>query len=155
MAEPEKLSTAKRSFARFIAQEIPRLLRQPDGAPAMEARLKGEEARSLDYRDICVLVLKRREANPVLAALRDAEIPYSFYKQQGLWQSDEALHVHYLLRALSRPEEIESFHKALLTRFFRIRPEELSQCQELPPAHAANQQFDDWVGLRERRKRTQ
>src|SRR5439155_4128030 len=152
MAEPDKLSTAKRSFARFIAQEIPRLLRQPDGAPALKAQLKGKAPRALDYGDICILVFKRNEANPVLAALREAKIPYSFYKQQGLWQSDEALHVHYLLRALSRPEEIESFHKALLTRFFRIRPEELSQCEELPPDHAVKQQFDDWVGLAEGRK---
>src|SRR5271166_4406451 len=108
-------------MARFIAAEATRLL-QPDGG--LVFAVKGGAARPLEASDLCVLVARRREATPVLEALAQAGIPYTFYKQTGLWQSDEAVHLGYLLRALAAPDDQAAFRKALLTRFFRFRPEE-------------------------------
>src|SRR5205085_3799155 len=141
----------RRQNAGFIAAEIRRLLANIDGKPALEVQEKGKEARALNAGDICILVYKRKEATPVLSMLREAGIPYSFYKQPGLWQSDEAIHLDYLLRALARPDDTQAFHKALLTRFYRIRPEQLSACEQLPPGHEARRLFDRWVELAEQR----
>src|SRR5439155_20432702 len=67
----ETLARARRHFARFCADEIARLLR---AAPRISA--KGER-RTLQADDICVLVHRRAEANPLVEELRRAQIPYS------------------------------------------------------------------------------
>src|SRR5439155_12121560 len=76
---------------------------------------------------------------------RRAQIPYSFYKQDGLWQAEEARHLGCLLKALARPEERQSLTRALLTRFFRIEPTMLAQCDDLPPRHPARLLFQQWA----------
>src|SRR5439155_22700432 len=133
------LARARRHFARFCADEIARLLR---AAPRISA--KGER-RTLRADDICMLVHRRAEANPLVEELRRAQIPYSFYKQDGLWQSEEARHLGCLLKALARPEERQSLTRALLTRFFRIEPTMLAQCDDLPPRHPARLLFQQWA----------
>jgi exodeoxyribonuclease V beta subunit len=145
-----QLSQARRENARFVADEIRRLLFPASGQPALEFDSNGQE-RPLLAGDICVLVFKRLEAVPLLEALRVAGIRYTFYKQPGLWQSDEAVHLGYVLRAIARPEEPERFKKALLTRFFRISPAELALCEELPSQHLVNELFQRWCTLAEKR----
>ncbi|HEV3079662.1 MAG TPA: UvrD-helicase domain-containing protein [Gemmataceae bacterium] len=147
----EKLVQARRQNAFFIAAEICRLLAGAGGRPAMEVQRADEEPRPLNAGDCCILVSRRREAQPICMALQDRNIPYSFYKQPGLWQSPEAIHLDYLLRALGRPDDPRAFHKALLTRFFRIRPDQLSACEQLPPRHDVRAFFDRWLELAEKR----
>ena len=79
--------------------------------------------------------MKRKDADPIMQALDSVGIPYSFYKQTGLWQSEEAKHVEVLLQTLARPEDRSSLRKALLTCFFRVRPEDLVQPPDLPSRH--------------------
>jgi exodeoxyribonuclease V beta subunit len=151
LSSAEKLSQARRQMAGFIAHEIRRLLIAADGKPRLEFKEK-ESVCSLGANDICILVARRREAAPVLEALRAARIPYTFYKQTGLWQSAEALHLGYVLRALARSGDVLAFRKALLTQFFRVRPEVLSCSEELPSGYAPRELFLHWCGLaRERR----
>lgn len=119
-----KLVAARRHYGKVVAGEIRRLLAGSNGKSSLEFTEK-RKSRQLEARDICILVWRRAEALPVIEALREAGIPYTFYKQHGLWQSPEAVHLGYLLRALARPEEPALFRKALLTRFYRIRPEAL------------------------------
>jgi exodeoxyribonuclease V beta subunit len=146
--EAEQLTVARRHMARFIATESARLLRAGGG---LVFGKKGEVARPLQAGDLCVLVARRREATPVLEALRHAGIPYTLYKQTGLWQSAEAIHLGYLLRALANPADNAAFHKALLTRFFRIEPAELAACEELSSSHPARELFLSWCALGEAR----
>lgn len=145
----DRLVTARRAMARFIAAEATRLLQPTNG---LVFAMKGAPARPLDASDLCVLVARRREATPVVEALAQAGIPYTFYKQTGLWQSDEAIHLDYVLRALASPDDQAAFRKALLTRFFRIQPEELAQCAELPANHPARDLFLTWCELAEGRR---
>jgi exodeoxyribonuclease V beta subunit len=149
LANFERLVTARRTMARFIAGEASRLLLPRSG---LVFAVKGAAARPLDASDLCVLVARRREATPVLEALAQAGIPYTFYKQTGLWQSDEAVHLDYVLRALAAPDNQAAFRKALLTRFFRIRPEELAEHPELPANHPARDLFLSWCELAENRR---
>src|SRR5262249_10819968 len=77
--------------------------------------------------------------------------PYSFYKQTGLWQSDEAIHLEVLLQTLARPEDRSSFRKALLTCFFRVKPEALVRAPDVPITHPARQLYQSWLGFAENR----
>jgi exodeoxyribonuclease V beta subunit len=147
----ERYKQAQRHFARFVAAEVHALLKGDDGRPALTIRKK-DERRPIQAGDVAVLVFRRGEAEPVKAALREARIPYTFYKEGGLWQSDEALHVEVLLKALSRPHELGSLHRVLLTPFFRIRCEDLAQTDDLPPRHPARELFQRWTIHAERRE---
>ncbi|MBI2804749.1 MAG: UvrD-helicase domain-containing protein [Planctomycetes bacterium] len=141
----EKIKGAQKQFARFIAYEIDRMVRGPDG-PLMSISLKGSPARAIHAGDFCVLVTKRADALPIIEALDAADITYSFYKQTGLWASDEANHLEVLLQTLARPDERASFRKALLTCFFRVSAEELALAPDVPMQHPARRLYQAWLG---------
>jgi exodeoxyribonuclease V beta subunit len=148
---PDKVSGARALMARLIAGEIDRLRAGVDGRPALEFQKRGQSAETLSLGHICVLVAKRREADPVLEALRRAKIPYSFYKQPGLWDSAEAVHLGYLLRALVHAGDAGAFAKALMTCFFRIRVEDLGRCEEIAADHRVKRVFQSWSELAAKR----
>jgi exodeoxyribonuclease V beta subunit len=148
----DRLKLAQKHYARFVAGEIDHLLGGSGGEAAFSFALKSGEPRPLEAGDICILIQKRAEADPVIEALKELEIPYSFYKQIGFWQSEEVLQLETVLRCLARPEEPASFRKALLTCFFRVRPGELVRCRELPADHAARRLFRRWLVCAESRQ---
>ena len=86
----DSLTIAKRDYAGFIAREIRHLLYGAAGGPTMETRMKKEPPRPLNAVDICLLAFTRNEAKPIVEELIEARIPFSFYKQTGLWNSEEA-----------------------------------------------------------------
>jgi exodeoxyribonuclease V beta subunit len=143
---------ARKQFARFVACEIHRLLTGTGGQPAFVFAHKGTSARPLTAADICVLVFKRNEAEPLTEELEKLDIPYSFHKPTGLWQSEEVHQLETLLVCLSRPEDRASLRKALLTCFFRIRPADLVQCQDLPLSHPARRLYQQWLDYAEARQ---
>ena len=138
-----KPSDAGKTFGRFVAHEIRRLLCEC-AQPALRFTRKREE-RGLEASDICVLVAKRKEAKPIIALLNALGIPTNFYKPTGFWQTDEVRELETLLVCLSRPDEPASFRKALLTRFFRVRPQEMARADELPMSHPARTLFQRWL----------
>ncbi len=146
----DRLKLAQKKYAGFVVQEIARLLAQKNG-PLFTFAEKGPSARPLNARDICILVMKRKEAEPITQALDLAGIPYSFYKQTGLWQSEEAIHLGVLLQALAEPDERASFRKVLLTCFFRVKPAELVRAPDPPMQHPARQLWQTWLGFVEGR----
>ena len=149
----DSLGKARWTYARFVAAEIQRLLYGHKGKALLEIQKKEDlEPRPLRANDICILVRSRREADPILRCLGDRHIVYSFYKQPGLWQSNEAIQLAYLLQALARPDELSSLRKALLTIFFRLRPEELSGRDELAEDLPAVRLFRTWCDLANRRR---
>jgi exodeoxyribonuclease V beta subunit len=145
------LPKARRTFARFVAAEIHRLLHGADGRPLLQVQKKDEAVRPLRGSDICILVRSRTEARPLLCCLRQWGIPVSFYKQSGLWTSDEAEQLAFLLNALARPEEADSLRKALLSTFLRVKPEELASREELTEDLPAVRQYRQWCELAEKR----
>lgn len=121
------MALARVNFSKFVAAEIKRLL--PDSGRAIQLVMKKKE-RALRADDIAVLILKRAEARPIEAALREWGIPYSFYKKAGIWQSDEALHLLLILKALARPDDVDAFKKMLLSRIIGFRPDVISRVSE-------------------------
>ncbi len=142
----DSLKKARRRFAQFAVAEMDRLL-----AAEIKFTIKGKE-KILDAGDICCLVFRKNEAESLIAELRSAGLPYTFYKQTGLWNSDEARHLGVILQALAQPEERTAFRKALLTFFFGLSPVDLTRCDDIPPTHAARVLFQQWLGHVEKRE---
>jgi exodeoxyribonuclease V beta subunit len=143
LRQEEKVVSARRRAAEMIAGEIDRLRCDPG---MLEVKLK-DTVRPIALDDIGILVFKRTEATPVAEALRRRGIPFAFYKQPGLWQSDEAAHLAYLFQALAQPDDARSLRLAFLTCFFGAAWEELARCEEIPPEHAGAERFRHWTEL--------
>jgi exodeoxyribonuclease V beta subunit len=151
-AQWDNAKVAQKHYARFVVSEIQRLLAEDRNGPSFSFIEKGRPSRPLNAGDICILVMKRTDADPITPLLDAAGIPYSFYKQTGLWQSDEAVHLEVLLQTLAQPEDRASFRKALLTCFFRVKPEELVRAPDVPMTHPARQLYQTWLGYAENRQ---
>src|ERR1043165_2653388 len=151
MSEFDRLKLAHKKYARFIAHEIQQLL-GTNGSPLWTIVQKSSPSRPIDASDIAILILKRKEAEPIMQALDEAGIPHSFYKQTGFWHSPEALHLEQILHMLARPEAPESLRKALLTCFFRVQAVELLRSPDVPTHHPARKLFHKWVGHAENRQ---
>ena len=89
----------KHGLARRIALEIRELLAEDNG---LWFGPQGE-AKRIEARDIFVLTATNKEAREVSRALRNEEVPFAFYKQDGLFQTAEARDVHDLLAAIVDP----------------------------------------------------
>ena len=139
----ERPKEAGRQYGRFVAEEIHRLLREGP-QPALQFTRKNKPG-ILKASDICVLVHKRAEARPIVDRLRLLGIRVNFYKPRGFWQTDEVRELEALLVCLSRPEDPASFRKALLTRFFGIRAEDLARGEEPASDHPARQLYEHWL----------
>ncbi len=140
------LKKARRRFAQFAVAEMQRLL-----AAEIRFTSKGEE-RPLNAGDICCLVFRKNEAKPLIEELRRAKLPYTFYKQTGLWRSEEAQHLGVILQALAQPDERTAFRKALLTSFFRLTPADLTRSDDIPPTHPTRVLFQQWLVFVEKRQ---
>ena len=148
----EKLKEAHKHHSRFVAHEIQRLLHGSEGRPSLVFSLKKSAPRPLQASDICILVMKWREADPIKDALSLLGIPYDLHKETGFWDSDVVLQLETLLACLARPEERSSFRKALLTCFFRMRSEDLARNQDLPLTHPARRLYQKWLDHAEARQ---
>ena len=109
LASWDKIKVQQKHYARFVAHEIQRLLAGAKDQPLLKFSHKKNPPRPINAGDIGILVTKRPETEPIIQALELAGIPYSFYKQTGLWQGEEAIHLEVLLQTLARPDDRASF----------------------------------------------
>lgn len=139
---------ARRQLAAFIAGEIRMLL---DGARGLRFGDAGEE-RPIEPSDVYVLTRSAQDGYQVGAALREAGIPHAYYKQDGLYASDEADDILALLRAVCEPDDRELRMKAWLTPFFGVPLADLARCAETPGASELTRRLQRWKRLAERRR---
>ena len=150
LPKDKAIGAVREQFAEFIAREIESLM-TGSGGPSIGIKTAPNPARPLKFDDICILVRNKAEARPLEKALDGLGVPHSFYKKQGLYESDEATHLFYLFSAIAYADNAQAFHKALLTHFFRVPVQELSQYTELPPENPIKKLFEQWRRLAERR----
>jgi len=131
---------AQRKMAGYISGEVKRLLTPGSGLKFSI----DDDTRQLNPGDICVLVRKASEARAVEIELDKFEIPHTFYKKQGLYQSDEVMHLNFLIKAIADPSNQSTVKKALLTRFFNISIQALWRYEDLLPDHPARRLFQTW-----------
>ncbi len=126
-----------------IAREV-RLLTNP----ARPFRLDG---RALCPRDIFVLTRTAREGLVIGAALRAADVPHAFYKEEGLFQREEANDVRVLLAAIERPRDRARRLSAWMTPFFGLALADVDRARDLPDAHPLVERLYEWKQLAELR----
>jgi exodeoxyribonuclease V beta subunit len=107
------------------------------------------EGAPIRHPDVFVLTRTAVEGRLIGAELRAAGIPHAFYKEEGLFQTEEALDVLALLAAVSDPKVRSKRLAAWLTPFFDLTIEELERCKDLPGSHPLVATLFDWNELAE------
>jgi exodeoxyribonuclease V beta subunit len=129
-----KLPAVKRALGRKIAQRIRALLDDREGPPTAPS-------------DIFILTRTLGESVEIARDLRSAAIPYAFYKQEGLFQTEEAKNIRRVLLAIADPSRRALRFQAYLTPFFAVPIEALPACADLPPNHPLIARLFDWKAL--------
>ncbi|MGH7435467.1 MAG: UvrD-helicase domain-containing protein, partial [Polyangiaceae bacterium] len=127
----------------FIAREIAALT-----APGRAWRL-GDEP--LAHSDVFVLTRNRYDGRTIAEHLRKAGIPFAFFKEDGLFQTEEARDVAALLRAVEDPADKARRFAAWLTPFFGLSLAGLEDARELPATHPYVARLSEWKALGEAR----
>ena len=112
--------------------------------PARPWRFDG---RGLAHGDVFVLTRTGREGQTVGAALRAAGVPIAFFKQDGLFQTDEAREIHTLLSAIDAPHDRARKLAAWLTPFFGLGLEALERLRDVPASHPLVARLNVWKAL--------
>lgn len=141
-------SLAKLQLAKFIASEIRHLIVFAD----IKLIQKERSEKRLSFRDICILVRAKSDVPLIESELFSHSIPYSYYKKPGLFQSDEALYLSLIFRAILDPGNNTDVKKALLTPFFEFKPVDLYAYDQMPHLHPLKQLFFRWSGYALSRK---
>ncbi|HET6613636.1 MAG TPA: UvrD-helicase domain-containing protein [Kofleriaceae bacterium] len=129
----------------FIPATISRLV---EGGATVTTR--GHKA-PIRYRDIFILTRTGAEASAVTGALREAGVPCSLYRQEGLFQTDEAKEIADLLAGIADPHHRPVRLKAFATRFVNGDVAALFELRDAEPAHPAYAQLLEWHRIAQRR----
>jgi len=141
------LPELRRGLARQIAREVKKLV----GGPGL---FFGEEGKleKIKPKDIYILNATNRDAVQVSQSLRAADVPFSFYKQDGLFETDEARQVRDLLAAIDRPDDRSRRGRAWITPFFDVPLDVLPRFDDLPESHPLFERLTEWNDLARRRR---
>jgi exodeoxyribonuclease V beta subunit len=93
-------------------------------AKYITAKIIEWHGQGLPYSSMALLYETRTYAGPLLPLLREAGIPYTQYKETGLFTSSEALNWACLLEYLAESSP-QNFNKLLLTDFFGQNPRDV------------------------------
>jgi exodeoxyribonuclease V beta subunit len=138
----------RRALARAIGHEAREILF--DSAPlCFGPRGKTEPVQP---RDVFVLTATNSEAVYVSRALREYDVPFSFYKQDGLFQTDEARAVRDLLAAIDDPSDPRRRASAWITPFFEVPLAALLDLQDIPDSHPLLKRLVEWNKLAHSRR---
>jgi exodeoxyribonuclease V beta subunit len=109
------------------------------------------DGRALDYGDLFVLTRSAREGREIGKVLRSAGVPHAFYKEDGLFQTQEAKDLRALLSAIDEPDDPARRVAAWLTPFFGLPLAEVERARGLPMAHPLLARLYAWKALADAR----
>ena len=112
-------------FMRNAAREMKRLRALPVAYKTKDAKTGNLTEHRFRYGEMCVLVRGRAGAKIVKQVLSEADIPYSHYKERGIYGSAEAEALIAFFDFLSAPGRSGNLAALLLTPLFNIHPSEL------------------------------
>jgi exodeoxyribonuclease V beta subunit len=145
IGEQLEVAGLRRALAREIAREAQKVL-----SPAQGLRFGPEgKAEPIKPGDIFILVTKNTEAIEISHALRQAEVPFAFYKQDGLFQTEEARQVCDLLAAIDDPTDHTRRMRAWITPFFAVPLELLPELGDLSDSHPLVERLVRWKDVAE------
>ncbi|WP_193378492.1 3'-5' exonuclease, partial [Singulisphaera acidiphila] len=102
--------------------------------------------------DIFILMASNSDGPRMAEALREAGVPFAFYKQEGLFQTAEAAAVRDLLAAIDDPADLSRRSLAWITPFFSVPLDALPDLFELPDSHPLLRRLIDWKDLADARR---
>jgi len=132
---------ATERWNQFICFEI-RKLSQDRFAYKLDGNRK-----ELRMRDIAILVKSRKDGLSVEAALRSQEIPCTYYKQEGIYQSREIDQIQNVIECLLNPNDPASYRKLLLGDLFQVNPAFLKNFDEHSIDSYEKKRLDVWRKL--------
>ncbi|MBW7875715.1 MAG: PD-(D/E)XK nuclease family protein, partial [Candidatus Cloacimonetes bacterium] len=128
--------------AEWIGAEIAHLIQNQ----AIVHNLDGS-SRSLGYQDIAILVPYRSDAFYLKRVLTGLNIPYAMYKEEGLYATEESLHLQIVLEALLSPEDFSCMRAALLTPLFGLNRDVVLNLTSLPQGHSVRERMETLLEL--------
>ena len=112
-------------FLRNAAREIKRLVSLKPAYTTVNKDTGEPEEHSFSYRHMCILVRGHADADKAREILAAANIPFSIYKEQGIYASAEAEALLALFDFLSVPSRRGRLEALLLTPLFGYSPDRL------------------------------
>ncbi|HEX3409320.1 MAG TPA: UvrD-helicase domain-containing protein, partial [Candidatus Binataceae bacterium] len=132
----------REQLGKFIAATVKRIIEEPGGAIEIEEPDRDgglPQRRKVTARDIFVLASTNNDCRKIGAHLREAGVPFAFYKLEGLFQSDEARDVLDVLRAVEEPNDRSRRRRAWITPFFALEYRQLASIADAPAQDPLNQ----------------
>lgn len=118
-------------FLRNAAREMKRLLTLNPAYTTVNPKTGEPERHGFSYRDMCILVRGHADADKAREILTEAKIPFSVYKEQGIYASAEAEALLALFDFLSAPSRRGRLEALLLTPLFGYGPDQLeARCKQ-------------------------
>ena len=130
-----------------IAHAIRRILEEPDHA--IKICDDGQPPREITARDVYVLTRTNRDSVEIGKYLRQAGVPFAFYKQDGLFQTREASYVLDVLRGIDEPGRRSNRLKAWASPFFAVDYADLARLDEDRNAQPMLDRLFEWRALAE------
>lgn len=115
---PEFLCNAAREIKRLVSLN-------PAAYTTVDKDTGAVVPHTFSYRDMCILVRGHAEADKAREILAAANIPFSIYKEQGIYASAEAEALLALFDFLSVPSRRGRLEALLLTPLFGYSPDQL------------------------------
>ncbi|MGH7932367.1 MAG: UvrD-helicase domain-containing protein [Candidatus Binataceae bacterium] len=142
---------ARAAIGRHVALTLGRLLAGEQSITIAEPDAKTEEpiSRTVRPRDVFVLTRTRRESEEIGGYLREAGVPFAFYKLEGLFQTREAHHVLDVLRAIEDPHDRSRRLRAWASPFFALPHRALATLGDVSTTHPLNERLYEWRVLAE------
>jgi exodeoxyribonuclease V beta subunit len=128
-----------------IAQAIRRIIADPDHA--IEICDDKQAPYKITARDVYVLTRTNRDSAEIARYLRQAGVPFAFYKQDGLFQTREAADILDLLRGIDEPGHRSNRLKAWASPFFAVEYGDLARLDD--EAHPMLGRLFEWRALAE------
>ncbi len=136
------------AIGRHLAEQLRRIVFEDAYQITIED--KGSRPRRVTAKDIFVLTRTRQESAEAGGYLREAGVPFAFYKQEGLFQTPEAYYVLDVLRAVAEPHIRSHRLKAWVSPFFGVPLRDLALIHDVPPTDPLNERLYEWKGVAER-----
>ncbi len=137
----------REAVGRRLARTIRRIIAESDHA--IEIRDDGQASRKITARDIFVLTRTNRDSAEISKYLRQAGVPFAFYKQDGLFQTTEASYILDVLRAVEEPGRRSNRLKAWASPFFAVEHDDLARFDDERSSQPMLERLLEWRGLAE------
>ena len=135
----------REAIGRQIADALRRIISGGDGA--IEIRDDRQAPRKIKARDVYVLTRAKRDSAEISNYLRQAGVPFAFYKQDGLFQTREAAWILDVLRGINQPGRRSSRLKAWASPFFDVYYDDLARLDDDRNSQPMLDRLFEWRAL--------